>query len=140
MVLLLESRLFVEILIAPTGVSRLLSSLALSLGYTRQKESLWKLLLYYVLGLKPLCFLLTFKKLLVCFIYSIQVFSLYLWWEIGLPRWYSGEKSACQCRRRKRHRFVPWVRKISWSRKWQPTLVFLLEESYEQRSLAGYIP
>ena len=37
----------------------------------------------------------------------------------------SGKKSACQCRRRKRHRFDPWVRKIPWRRKWQPTPVFL---------------
>ena len=40
----------------------------------------------------------------------------------GLPRWHSGEESACQCGR---HGFDPWVRKIPWSRKWQPTPVFL---------------
>ena len=34
----------------------------------------------------------------------------------------------------------PWVRKISWRRKWQPILVFLLEESHGQRSLVGYSP
>ena len=33
--------------------------------------------------------------------------------------------------------FHPWVRKIAWSREWQPTLVFLPGESYGQRSLAG---
>ena len=27
-----------------------------------------------------------------------------------------------------------------WRREWQPTLVFLPEESHEQRSLAGYSP
>ena len=27
-----------------------------------------------------------------------------------------------------------------WRRKWQPTLVFLLGKSHEQRSLAGYSP
>ena len=36
--------------------------------------------------------------------------------------------------------FDPWVAKISWSRKWQPTLVFLPGESHEQRSLVGYSP
>ena len=36
--------------------------------------------------------------------------------------------------------FDPWVRKISWRRKWQPALVFLPGKSYEQRSLAGYSP
>ena len=34
----------------------------------------------------------------------------------------------------------PWVRKILWRRKWQPTPVFLPGESYGQRSLAGYSP
>ena len=38
----------------------------------------------------------------------------------------------------KRHRFDSWVRKIPWSRKWQPTGVFLPGESHEQRSLVGY--
>ena len=49
----------------------------------------------------------------------------------------SGEESTCQCRR---HRFDPWVRKIPWSRKWQPTLIFLPGKSHEQWSLAGYSP
>ena len=43
----------------------------------------------------------------------------------GLPRWHSGKESACQCRRCKRCRFYPWVKKILWSRKWQPTPVLL---------------
>ena len=36
--------------------------------------------------------------------------------------------------------FNPWVRKISWRRKWQPTPVFLPGKSHGQRSLAGYSP
>ncbi|CAI9152465.1 unnamed protein product [Rangifer tarandus platyrhynchus] len=39
-----------------------------------------------------------------------------------------------------RHRFDPWVRKIPWRRKWQPTLVFSPGEPQGQRSLAGYNP
>ena len=35
---------------------------------------------------------------------------------------------------------VPKVRKIPWRRAWQPTLVFLAEESLGQRSLVGYGP
>ena len=31
----------------------------------------------------------------------------------------------------KRHRFSPWVRKISWKRKWQPTSVFLTGKSQD---------
>ena len=36
--------------------------------------------------------------------------------------------------------FNPWVGKIPWRRKWQPTPVFLPGESHGQRSLAGYSP
>ena len=36
--------------------------------------------------------------------------------------------------------FDPWVRKIPWRRKWQPTPVFLPGESHGQRSLAGCCP
>ena len=50
----------------------------------------------------------------------------------------SGKEFTCQCRRCKRHRFNPWVRKIPWSWKWQPTPVFLPGESPGQRSLVGY--
>ena len=34
--------------------------------------------------------------------------------------------------------FNPWVGKIPWRRKWQPTPVFLPRESHGQRSLTGY--
>ena len=37
-------------------------------------------------------------------------------------------------------RFDPWVGMIRWSRKWQPTPVFLPGESHGQRSLVGYSP
>ena len=36
--------------------------------------------------------------------------------------------------------FDPWVGKIPWRRKWQPSPVFLPGESHGQRSLAGYSP
>ena len=39
-----------------------------------------------------------------------------------------------------RQGFNPWVGKIPWRRKWQPTLVFLPGESHGQRSLVGYCP
>ena len=35
---------------------------------------------------------------------------------------------------------IPWVKKISWRRKWQPTPVFLPGKSNGQRSLMGYSP
>ena len=58
---------------------------------------------------------------------------------LGLPWWLSSKESACQCRR---HGFDPWVRKIPWRRKWQPTLVFLpgqrsLETSRQDHKESG---
>ena len=52
----------------------------------------------------------------------------------------SGKESTCQCKRYKRHRFDPWIGKIPWSRKWQPTPVFLLGQFHGQRSLVSYSP
>ena len=49
-------------------------------------------------------------------------------------------KICLQCRRCRKLGFDPWVRKIPWRWKWQPTSVFLPGESPEQRSLAGYSP
>ena len=58
----------------------------------------------------------------------------------GFPGGTSSKEPTCQYRRHKRRGFDPWVRKIPWRRKWQPTPVFLLGGSQGQRSLAGYIP
>ena len=55
----------------------------------------------------------------------------------GLPWEFSGKESVCQCRRQG---FNPWVGKIPWRRKWQPTAVFLPGESHGQRSLEGCSP
>ena len=35
---------------------------------------------------------------------------------------------------------IPWVGNILWSRKWQPTPVFLTGKSHGQSSLEGYSP
>ena len=40
----------------------------------------------------------------------------------------------------KRPRFDLWIKKTPWRKEWQPTPVFLPEESHGQRSLAGYSP
>ena len=72
--------------------------------------------------------------------------SLLFWWTLvhslclsldGLPWWLRGKESTCQCRR---YGFDPWVVKIPWRRKWQPTPVFLPGKSHRQRSLVGYSP
>ena len=47
----------------------------------------------------------------------------------------AGKESICQCRRWGSN---PWVRKIPWRRKWQPTLVFLPGKFHVQRRLMGY--
>ena len=77
-----------------------------------------------------------------CFIFILFIFPeiFYVYQNmfiLGLPCWLSGKDSACQCGR---YRFDPWVRKISWRRKWQPTPVFLSRKSHEQRSLAVCSP
>ena len=55
----------------------------------------------------------------------------------GLSRWCSHKESSCHCRR---CRSDPWVGKFPWSRKWQPTPVFLPGKFHGQRSLVGYSP
>jgi len=59
---------------------------------------------------------------------------------INIFKWHIGKESTCQCSRCKRHGFDPWVGKIPWRRKWQPTLVFLYGKSHGRRSLVGYRP
>ena len=49
----------------------------------------------------------------------------------------SGKESPSQ---RKRHRFNLWVGKIPWSRKWQPTPLFLPGKFYGQRNLVDSSP
>ena len=58
----------------------------------------------------------------------------------GFPSGASGKEPACQCRGLKRHGFDPWVRKITWRRKWQPTPVYVPGKFHEQRCLTGYSP
>ena len=45
-----------------------------------------------------------------------------------------------QCRRQRRHRIDPWVRKILWRRKWQPSPVFLPGKSTKHTHNALYTP
>ena len=55
----------------------------------------------------------------------------------GLPSWLSGKGPTCQWRQ---CGFDPWVGKIPWRRKQQPTPVLLPGKSHGQRSLVGYSP
>ena len=55
---------------------------------------------------------------------------------LGFPGGASGKEPACQCRRHKRCKFNTWVRKIPRKKAWQPTPVFLPEESHGEGSLS----
>ena len=81
----------------------------------------------YTLTHKVFCFL--YLK----YIYNYLVYVQYM----GLLWWISSKQSTCQCRR---YGFDPWIEKIPWIRKWQPTPLFLPGKSNRQRSLAGYGP
>ena len=48
---------------------------------------------------------------------------------MGFPGGASGKESARQCRRRQRCGLDPWVRKMPWRGKWQPTAVYLPGET-----------
>ena len=50
------------------------------------------------------------------------------------PRLLSSKEFAYHCRRHRRCGFNPWVRKIYWRRKWQPTPLCLHGKSHGQRS------
>ena len=57
--------------------------------------------------------------------------------QLGFPGASAGKASACKCRR---PGFDPWITKIPWRRKWQPTPVLLPGKSHWQRSLVDYSP
>ena len=65
------------------------------------------------------------------------VFHWFFCLSFGLPWRLSGKTPACQCSRLS---FNPWVRKVSWRRKWQPAPVFLPGRCHGQRSLGAYSP
>ena len=66
----------------------------------------------------------------VLFAIPVHLFLCMIWWL----RQYS---ICLQCGR---PRFNPWVGKIPWRRKWQPTPVFLPGTFHGLRSLVGYSP
>ena len=71
---------------------------------------------------------------------SLNIYVVYIFFTKKLSRWRSDKESTCQCRRRRSHRFNPWVGKIPWRRAWQFTPAFLPGGFQGQRSLAGYNP
>ena len=78
-----------------------------------------------------------FRIMNCSFVYRAMGSILQLMRKDGLPWWFCGTETACQCRR---CGFNPWVRKMPWRRKWPSTPVFLPGKSHGQRSLVGYCP
>ena len=70
-----------------------------------------------------------------CILWNFSSFRILYLFALEFPRWLSGKGPICQCRR---YQFKPWVGKIPWRKKWQPTPVFLPGKSHGQRSLADY--
>ena len=64
--------------------------------------------------------------------------------ELNLNRERNGVKGLqtvkCLPAKRERPRFDPWVRKIPWRKKWQPSPVLLPGKFHGWRSLVGYSP
>ena len=73
----------------------------------------------------------------LCWVFQLQDWTVQV---RGFPGGASDNKSVCQCGRHKRCGFNPWAGKIPWSRKWQPTPVFLPGKFHGQRSLVGSSP
>ena len=61
-----------------------------------------------------------------------------LWCSAFLPPYMTTGKTIALTRQCGRPGFEPWVGKIPWRRKWQPTPVLLPGKSHGQRSLVGY--
>ena len=53
---------------------------------------------------------------------------------MGFPGGASGKEPACQCGRRTRHRFKPWVRKIPWRRTCNPLQYSCLENPADREA------
>ena len=58
---------------------------------------------------------------------------------MGFPGNTSGKEPSCLCRRQMRHGFGPWIGKIPWRRKSNPSSILAWRIPW-QRSLAGYSP
>ena len=56
---------------------------------------------------------------------------------LGLWGWLSSKEFTCKCRR---CRFDPWVGKVPWRRKWQPTPIFLSGKCHVQKIPLAYSP
>ena len=68
---------------------------------------------------------------------SLSFFFFVAYSKVRIPWCFRWQIIRLQCWR---GRFHPWVRKVPWKSKWQPTPVFLPGEFHGQRTLLGYSP
>ena len=79
------------------------------------------------------------QEMLKRYWYSVFLLTFIAFVQVAkeFPKWLSSKKICLQCRRQGSN---PWVRKMPWKRKWQPTPVFSPGEFHGQRSLVGFSP
>ena len=94
----------------------------------QEEEKLFCLLMGGCQGSRREC---VTRNIAVAFWEEIQIAHLGLSWRLN------SKESSCQYGK---CGFDPWVGKIPWRRKQQPTPVFLPGESHGQRSLMDYSP
>ena len=71
--------------------------------------------------------------------YIVYYFNCMIFWK-RQNYGYSAVVKTLPANRHRSSGFNLWVGKISWSRKWQPTPLFLPGKSHGQKSLAGHSP
>ena len=67
----------------------------------------------------------------------------FLFGDLAYPSWtmgFPGSSDGSVCLQCGRPGFNPWVGKIPWRRKWQPTPVLLPGKFHGRRSMVGYSP
>ena len=81
-----------------------------------------------------------FKNLFTKYLRIFLMISCSLFLFSSIMIWLRGKESACQYRSHRKLGFDPWVERILWRRKWQPTPGSLPGKPRGQRSLAGCSP
>ena len=67
-------------------------------------------------------------------VYITYIIHTYIYVFMGFLGGTSGKESACQCRRHRRLKFKPWVRKVAWRRNGNPLQYSCLENPLFRRA------
>ena len=120
----------------PTDVGNLLSG---SSAFSKSRLNIWKFMAHVFVkaGLEKFehYFARVWDECNCALLWSF--FGIAFLWDWGFPGGLEGKSVCLQCRR---PGFDPWVRKIPWRWKGQPTPVLLPGKFHGWRSLAGYSP